>query len=159
MNEKMKRTRNILMGFFIGGILLPILIVLLFETEVLMPGTAAGRTQAEFVLTVIMELVTLADAWLALRLFKMGIIRSDLQRRKEVALLKWGTLRIFLLDMPMLFNAFLYEMFLQTTFGYLAIILLICQPFVYPSMARCESEVTPDNAVENEETNNHHSQL
>ena len=87
-----------------------------------------------------MELVTLADAWLALRLFKMEIIRSDLQRRKEVALLKWGTLRIFLLDMPMLFNAFLYEMFLQTTFGYLAIIL-------------------PDNAVENEETNNHHSQL
>ena len=149
----MKHTRNILMGFFIGGILMPILIVLLFETEVLMPGTAAGRTQAEFVLTVIMELVTLADAWLALRLFKMEIIRSDL------ALLKWGTLRIFLLDMPMLFNAFLYEMFLQTTFGYLAIILLICQPFVYPSMARCESEVTPDNAVENEETNNHHSQL
>ena len=118
----MKHTRNILMGFFIGGILMPILIVLLFETEVLMPGTAAGRTQAEFVLTVIMELVTLADAWLALRLFKMEIIRSDLQRRKEVALLKWGTLRIFLLDMPMLFNAFLYEMFLQTTFGYLAII-------------------------------------
>ena len=38
MNEKMKHTRNILMGFFIGGILLPILIVLLFETEVLMPG-------------------------------------------------------------------------------------------------------------------------
>ena len=155
----MKKTKNILMGFFIGGVLLPILIVLLFETDVLISGTAAGRTQDEFVLTVVMELITLADAWLALRLFKINFVRKDLLARKEVALMKWGALRMFLLDMPMLFNVFFYEIFLQTTFGYLAIILLICQPFVYPSMARCESEVTPDNTVDHEETNDHHSQL
>lgn len=155
----MKRTRNILMGFFIGGILLPIIIVLLFETDVLMSGTAIGATQPEFVLTVIMQLLTLAQIWLALRLFKLKIVKNDLLARKEAALLKWGTLRLFLLDMPLLFNAFFYEIFLNTAFGYLALILLICQPFVYPSQARCEFEVTPDTVNDNEETNDSHSQL
>ena len=147
------------MGFFIGGILLPIIIVLLFETDVLMSGTAIGATQPEFVLTVIMQLLTLAQIWLALRLFKLKIVKNDLLARKEAALLKWGTLRLFLLDMPLLFNAFFYEIFLNTAFGYLALILLICQPFVYPSQARCEFEVTPDTVNDNEETNDSHSQL
>ena len=147
------------MGFFIGGILLPIIIVLLFETDVLMSGTAIGATQPEFVLTVIMQLLTLAQIWLALKLFKIRLVRNDLQKRKETALLKWASLRLFLLDMPLLFNAFFYEIFLNTAFGYLALILLICQPFVYPSQARCEFEVTPDTVNDNEETNDSHSQL
>ena len=155
----MKRTRNILMTFFIGGILLPIIIVLLFETDVIMSGTAVGATQSEFVLTVVMELLTLAQVWLALRLFKMKLVKNDLLARKETALLKWGTLRLSLLDLPMLFNALFYEIFLNTTFGYLALILLICQPFVYPSQARCEFEATPDTVNDNEETNDSHSQL
>ena len=37
-------------------------------------------------------------------------------------------------------NTVLYYLFMNTTFGYMAIILAICLPFVYPSEARCEAE-------------------
>lgn len=122
------------------------LIVLLFETGVLEQGTATGSSQQEFVITVFMELLTLLQIWLALRLFKFRMVHDDLMARKETALRKWGVLRLELLLLPMVANALFYELFMNTTFGYLAIIQLICLPFVYPSLARCESEVAPDNA-------------
>jgi hypothetical protein len=31
---------------------------------------------------------------------------------------------------------------MNTTFGYLGIILLLCLPFVFPSLSRCEAETT-----------------
>lgn len=136
------------MTVFVGALVLTGIIVLLFETDILLAGTAVGNSQVEFVMTVIMELLSLGQIWLALRLFKLKMVKQDLVARKEVALRNWGILRLLLLDIPMLFNAIFYEIFLNTTFGYLTIILLICQAFVYPSLARCEAEVTPDNVEE-----------
>lgn len=141
----MKQTRNILMAFFLSALLLTGGIVVLFETNILEQGMAVGNSQAEFVLTVAMELLSLGQIWLALRLFKMKVVKQDLIRRKADALRKWGVLRLMLLDIPMVFNALFYELFLNTTFGYLAIILLICHPFVYPSLSRCEAEVETEN--------------
>ena len=60
---------------------------------------------------------------------------------KEHALFKWGLLRLALILIPMVGNTYLYYMFMNTTFGYLAIIQLLSLPFVYPSMSRCKSEV------------------
>ena len=136
------------MTVFVGALVLTGIVVLLFETDILLAGTAVGNSQVEFVMTVIMELLSLGQIWLALRLFKFKMVKQDLVARKEVALRNWGILRLLLLDIPMLFNAIFYEIFLNTTFGYLTIILLICQAFVYPSLARCEAEVTPDNVEE-----------
>ena len=136
------------MAVFVGALVLTGIVVLLFETDILLAGTAVGNSQVEFVMTVIMELLSLGQIWLALRLFKLKMVKQDLVARKEVALRNWGILRLLLLDIPMLFNAIFYEIFLNTTFGYLTIILLICQAFVYPSLARCEAEVTPDNVEE-----------
>lgn len=140
----MKQTRNILMCVFVWALVLTALIVLVFETGLLEQGTAIGDSQIEFIITIVMELLTLAQIWLALRLFKIKQVREDLLTRKEIALRKWGVLRLDLLDIPLLANALFYELFMNTTFGYMAIILLICQPFVYPSMARCEAEVTSE---------------
>ena len=155
----MRQTRNILMGVFVGALTFTALIGLLFETGLSEQGMATGNSQAEFVITIAMELLTLAQIWLALRLFKIKQIRQELMNRKEFALRKWGIVRLELLDIPLVANALFYEMFMNTTFGYMAIILLICQPFVYPSMARCEAEVSQENANEHEEDNNRHSQL
>jgi hypothetical protein len=33
---------------------------------------------------------------------------------------------------------------MNTTFGYMAIIGLLCLPFVFPTMSRCEAEVEDD---------------
>ena len=136
------------MTVFVGALVLTGIIVLLFETDILLAGTAVGNSQVEFVMIVIMELLSLGQIWLALRLFKFKMVKQDLITRKEVALRNWGVLRLLLLDIPMFFNALFYEIFLNTTFGYLTIILLICQAFVYPSLTRCEAEVTPENKEE-----------
>ena len=100
----------------------------------------AEKKEIEFITLTMMEIMTLAAIYLALRFFKMEKIRQELVARKEVALRKWGLLRMELLDVPLIANTLFYEWYLNTTFGYMAIILLICQPFIYPSMARCLAE-------------------
>ena len=155
----MKQIQTFLMSVFWGFLTLAVVELLVFETELLESGIAVGNSQAEFATEVVMELMTLGNIWLSLRLFKIGKVKRDIANRGIEALRKWGFIRLYLLNLPLVANVLFYELFLKPTFGYLAIIILICLPFVYPSLARCESEVTPDNVYENEEINNHHSQL
>ena len=134
----MKQTRNFLMTVYIGALVLAGLVLLLYETGVLEQGLSIESKQLEFITLTAMEIMTLAAIYLALRLFKTEKIHQDLLERK--ALKKWGLLRLQLLDVPLIANILFYEWYLNTTFGYMAIILLICQPFVFPSMARCMAE-------------------
>jgi hypothetical protein len=62
-----------------------------------------------------MELVTLAAAYLGLRLFKKN----------------WK-LRMTIIGVPLLLNAVLYLFYKTTPFFYLGVILLLCIPFVWP---------------------------
>lgn len=140
----MKRTQCKLMGFFITTIVVVVALVVLFETDVIASGLLAGDNQTEFVFTTMMELITLGFAFLSLRLFKFGAIRADLFARKETALQKWGVLRLMLIQGPLWFNTLLYYLYMSPTFGYLAIILALCLPFVYPSMSRCIADTTEE---------------
>ena len=45
-----------------------------------------------------------------------------------------------MLGVPLVANTDLYYMSMNTAYGYMAIILLIVMPFVYPSKTRCEEE-------------------
>ena len=137
------------MILFITSIVLPLAMVVLFETGIIATGIMAGETQSEFLLTSTMELVTLAFAFLSLRLFKFGRIHADLVNRQEKALLKWGYLRLLLIQAPLVINTLLYYLYMKPTFGYLAIILALCLPFVYPSMDRCLAEVSEEQKEEN----------
>ena len=141
----MKQTRNILMAFFVGALVLAGLILLVYETGMIEPGLTIDSKNPEFITLTVMEIMTLAAIYFALRLFKKGKIHQDLMARKEVALKKWGLLRMELLDVPLIANILFYEWYLNPAFGYMAIILLICQPFVFPSMSRCVAETTPKN--------------
>ena len=145
----MKQTQRLLMILFITSIVLPLAMVVLFETGIIATGIMAGETQSEFLLTSTMELVTLAFAFLSLRLFKFGRIHADLVNRQEKALLKWGYLRLLLIQAPLVINTLLYYLYMNPTFGYLAIILALCLPFVYPSMDRCLAEVSEEQKEEN----------
>lgn len=145
----MKQTQRLLMILFITSIVLPLAMVVLFETGIIATGIMAGDTQSEFLLTSTMELVTLAFAFLSLRLFKFGRIHADLVNRQEKALLKWGYLRLLLIQAPLVINTLLYYLYMKPTFGYLAIILALCLPFVYPSMDRCMAEVSEEQKEEN----------
>ena len=136
----MKETKNQLMCVFVAGIVWPLMIVCIYETEIVVPGLLATDKQSEFLLTFLMELMTLGCAFLALRLFKFEKIHQELITDKAVALRKWGVIRLVMLLFPLWADTLLYYIYMNTTFGYLGIILALCLPFVYPSMSRCEAE-------------------
>lgn len=122
-------------------------IIVLYESGVLESGVLADSKQTEFLAMTGMELISLAGAFLGLRLFKFQKIHDALVTQKEPALLRWGMLRLLILEVPMVSNTYLYYMYMNTTFGYLAIILLLCLPFVFPSLSRCIAETTEEDKV------------
>lgn len=136
----MKETKNLLMTIFLAGCVLVLMIVCLYETEVVVPGMLATDKQSEFLMTFLMELMTLGCAFLGLRLFKYEKIHQELTTGKAVALRKWGVVRLVMLLLPLWADTLLYYLYMNTTFGYLGIILVLCLPFVYPSESRCEAE-------------------
>ena len=137
----MKNVKNTLTVLLWTVLALALTVVVLFETDVLMFGYYVGSgEQAEFLLTTMMELLTLAVIPLALKLFKFPRVHADLVSRKAEALRKWGLLRLLMLLVPLLVNTLLYYAYANVAFGYMAIILVIVLPFVYPSMERCQSE-------------------
>ena len=138
----MKKTQRLLLGLFWGIVAVALLLVVVFETGLLESGTAAGaQVQTEFLLTALMELATVGLIPLALWLFRSKPVKADLGQRKFEALGKWGTLRLLMLGFLLVGNTLLYYIYMNTAFGYMAIITLICLPFVYPSQGRCEAEV------------------
>lgn len=129
------------MAFFVFAIVFALAAVVAYETGFMESGLFAERKTSEFIFVSLMELLTLGGVFLALRLFKFNKVHDDLVAKKEHALFKWGLLRLALILIPMVGNTYLYYMFMNTTFGYLAIIQLLSLPFVYPSLSRCKSEV------------------
>ena len=138
----MKKVSKQLMAFYIMQVVLALIIIVLFELNQLPEGVMADDKESEFALTSVMELITLGAAFLGLRLFKFKSIHNDLVNRKETAMWKWGMARLLILEAPMVINTLLYYIYMNPTFGYLAIILLLCLPFVFPSYERCVSETT-----------------
>lgn len=128
------------MAICVAFVAIALFAIVLFETDALESGILAGNKQSEFLMTALMELVSLGAAFLGLRLFKFKAVGDELVSRKEPALMKWGTARLLILEGPMLADTLLYYIYMNATFGYLAIILLLCLPFVLPTVERCLSE-------------------
>lgn len=145
--KDLKKTQQFLMTMFAGLLALTLIVVVLYETDVLPAGMNALNKEVEFMLLTIMELSTFGSVFLALKFFKFKQIHQSLITEKASALLKYGSLRLLLLELPMLSNTLFYYMYMNTTFGYMAIILLICMPFVIPTMNRCIAETTEDEQV------------
>lgn len=137
----MNRISKYLTLIYIFFVAVTLIVIVLYETDVLESGILAEDKQSEFILTFLMELVSLGAAFLGLRLFKFKTVHDDLVTRQEPAMMKWGTIRLLILEVPMLADTLLYYIYMNTTFGYLAIILLLCLPFVFPSLGRCLGEV------------------
>lgn len=123
---------------------LTLVVILLYEMDVLETGVMEEEKQSDFILTAVMELVSLGAAFLGLRLFKFKAVHHDLVSHKEPAMQKWGVIRLLILEVPMLIDTLLYYLYMNTTFGYLAIMLLLCLPFVFPSLNRCLAETSEE---------------
>ena len=129
----MKKTVNKLRTLFIASVGIAVVVVALYELDILPSGVLADRPQDEFLCTIAMELVTIVFIPIALRLFKT----KDVDRRLDEGDIKtfktWSIVRILMITVPLLMNTLLYYIFMNTAFGYMALILLICLPFIYPA--------------------------
>ena len=147
----MKRVKNILSVLFWTTLAIAAGMVIVFETNMVEPGVLAGASvNGEFLVTILMELLTLASVPLALKLFHFRRIRRDLVTRKESSLLRWGLIRLSMLSVILVANTLLYYIYMVTAFGYMALIIVICLPFVYPSMDRCLTETEAEPEAEGE---------
>lgn len=118
-----------------------LLLVILYEFEILLPGNLIDERNFVFFMQVVMEFVSIAVIPVALKLFSLKSVHRKLVAGKESALLFWGTIRINLLCLPMIINTWMYyQASLSPAFGYMAIILFLSSFFVYPSMSRCMAE-------------------
>lgn len=120
---------------------LSLLMIILFETDILAPGSCGGNMTAEFYTLMAAELITICVVPLALWMFRAKTIKQKLISGKEHSLLRFGILRLSLLVVPMVANTLLYYMFMLPSFGYMAIILFLSIFFVFPSMERCVGDV------------------
>ena len=84
----MKKTKNLLSCVFAAGMIVVVILVVLYESDILVSGMLAGAHQSEFLWTTLMELATLGCAFLALRLFKFDRVHRALNEQKAVALKK-----------------------------------------------------------------------
>ena len=106
---------------------------------------SAASEQERFVVSTVMILLTLALVPLSLRLFKFSRVSADLLNRKEKALCKWGMIRMTTLGLLLFVNTMLYYFYgFEPSFGYLALVVLLTMPFVFPSMSRCVAETEPE---------------
>lgn len=129
----MNKTISLLRTVLIANVGVAVVIAALYELDILPSGMFTGRPQDEFLSTISMELITIVFIPVALRLFKTKDVEKRLEEGNIKAFRKWGLVRILMITVPLVLNTLFYYSFMNTTFGYMALILLICLPFIYPA--------------------------
>lgn len=130
-----------LMPLFWAAIVLEIIIIVMYETELVLEGCYAGNNTAEFLCATTMEIATICLIPLALRLFKFEFVSKDIKANGVKGHYRWALIRMAMLILPMIINTMLYYLFIKVEFAYMAIILAISLVFIIPTKARCESEL------------------
>lgn len=136
--------QRILQIAFYSIVVPAILLVLLFESNVFPTGLYADNKTADFLFTTIMEILTICCIPLALRLIKDKTMKKyDVPRRMQIYRRK-AMLRLLLLGCPLLVNTFLYYLFMNVAFGYMALTLFLCLLFIIPTKERQQREARID---------------
>lgn len=140
----MVSTKKILMFTIWSSVIFCAAIIVLFESHLLKTGFLADDTQLLFILSTVMQLLTICIIPVALRLFKFKAISQRLttgaEEMRAQQLRKWGLVRLDMLILPMQLNLLAYYLTDVVGFAYMAIILALSLFFVYPSMDRCLRE-------------------
>lgn len=138
----MKKVSRFLLSEMYAFVIIALIIVVIYESDLFAAGILADNNKVEFILTFIMELVTICVIPVSLRLFKFRFVIERLKAKPEKEIKHWGGIRLLMLCIPMVINTLLYYWTgFNVAFGYMAIILLLCLAFVYPSEDRCNSEI------------------
>lgn len=138
---EIKKLNKILLTLFWATVIVTVFMVVAYETGLFVPGALIGDKVCEFAFVTGFELLTVCIVPLALRLFRFGYVARSIRQHGEKSMSRWAVVRLSMLGLPLVFNTLLYYLYLNTAFGYMAIILLLSMAFVYPSESRIESEM------------------
>lgn len=128
----MGKIKNILTGEYIFFIVVAVIITVLCENDIIHNGIFADNKQAEFISLSIMELVTIISIPVSMKLPNIKKVKEHIKANPDKNILRWGTLRLNLIGIPLIINTLLYYFYMHVAFGYMAIIGLICLAFIYP---------------------------
>lgn len=148
----MEKVSSILKKLFYGILAVALLIVIVFETGLLTPGSLGGDKAAEFPILTAMELLTVCLIPFSLYLFRVKSVRQNLLTAPAQSMLTWGFVRMAMLAFLLVVNVVCYYLYMNASFGYMAIIAAISMLFIYPSIGRCKKE-TSSNDDENDNEN------
>lgn len=142
----MKQTRNLLMTLFWALVASSALLYVGCEFFGVDMAFLSGIAPAvRYAVSAVAILLTLALLPLSLRLFRFPRVHADLLSRKAAALRKWGQIRLLTIGGLLIVNTLLYYMMgFESAFGYLAVVVLLALPFVFPTMKRCMAETESD---------------
>lgn len=126
------------------SVALTLLIIVLFESEIILPGMFTDEEHIQVFVGMVMVIIVLAFIPSSLYLFKTKHVHGRLTDDESSAphyLLFWGTIRMMMLCVPMVVCMFLYYAFGENVrFFYLSVICALCLFMVYPSLGRCLKE-------------------
>jgi hypothetical protein len=140
----MEKTIKILKWEFYSTVVIALVMIIIFENDILISGAYACDKTSEFFAATVMEILTICAIPLALRLFKFKSVHNSIvadEAKAASKLLSWASLRMGLLCIPLIVNALLYYLYMNVAFGYMGIILFLSLFFIYPSKQRCLDEV------------------
>lgn len=124
------------------AVFIVLIVIGLYETNMLLVGALCnGNKEQEFIVTTILQILTICNIPLALRLFKFEGIKKIINKKRGKGHFHMASLRMSLLTLPMIANIICYYLYMNVAFLYLTIILAISLVFIIPTKDRCDSEL------------------
>lgn len=124
------------------AVFIVLIVIGLYETNILLEGALCnGNKEQEFIVTTILQILTICNIPLALRLFKFEAVKKVISKKREKGHFHMASLRMSLLTVPMIANIVCYYIYMNVAFLYLTIILAISLVFIIPTKDRCDSEL------------------
>ena len=144
MEERINKTVKYLQAEYIMIWILPIVLVILYETGIMTEGDYAGDARMDYILQTIGILLTVGLIPLSLRLFSLSLVKCVKLLSLPDALSsygRWSEITLGPVVVPVLRNLSFYYPTLNTTGLFCAAMSLIASPFCVPTRNRIWNEL------------------
>ncbi len=139
--EQIEKTLKVQRVIFWYMLLMNVLYFLITDFFLLDDGAIfTDNLQLEFIVQGVMILVTLGVIYGALRLFKFEWVKRRMEEDTIARYQDMSIVRMALCCGTAMMNVSFYWIFLNTSFMWLAVILLLTTPFIYPGKDRFYNE-------------------
>lgn len=144
MEKKIKQLLQFLQMEYLLVWILPLLLVILYETGFMTEGVYAGDVRMDYILQTVGILLAVGLIPLSLRLFSLSLVKNVKQLSLPEALKsyrRWSEIRIGMLLAPVLVNLSFYYLTMNNTGVLCAMMALIASLFCIPTRKRMLDEL------------------